>query len=263
MLESWTISTYYINQPLNIPKKWKLQRKHIRIQTLDRKFIKLNKFQNRINNRELKDLCVRFSPAHVYFSVLDYLFPERVGRKNRANYSFPIMGEYVVDVDSYLLHRWHKHIPSKSSKVCKECLESAKYLTVQACQQIEEYYNDLSIVFSGKNGFHIHVHDFKIRDWTKYNLKNPIKSHEVARFKFTKTLNFEVDCFDIHHFIVSTDPMRVITVPETLNAESGLICHYLGDRKDLERKPIEQIIKDAVPFGSVYGYPEPLLEAVI
>jgi hypothetical protein len=260
MLESWTISSYYINQPLRLPEKWKLQRKHIRIQTSDRKFIKLNKFENRINSSELGDFCVRFSPAHVYFSVLDFLFPERVGKKNRANFAYPVNGEYIVDVDSYLMHHWQRHMPSKNWDVCKECLESAKFLTLQACQQIEDYYSDLSVIFSGKNGFHIHVHDFNIRDWTRYNWKNPIKSHEVARFKFTKILNFDVDCFDRHHFIVSTDPMRIITVPETLNAESGLVCHYLGDGKDLERQSIEYIIKSSIPFGSVYGYPEPLIQ---
>lgn len=189
---------------------------------------------------------------------MNYLFPERVGKKYKANYAVPINGEYVVDVDSYLLHRWHKHNPSKSWKVCKECLESAKHLTIQACQRLEEYYSDLSVVFSGKNGFHIHVHDFKIRDWTKYNWKNPIKSHEVARFKLTKALDFDVGCFDRYHFIVSTDPMRIITVPETINSESGLICRYFGDCKDLERLSVDQIILNSVPFGTLYGYPEPL-----
>ena len=258
MINPWAISSFYINQPLQIPEKWELVRKHFRIQILDGKFVKLNKFENRINNQGLRKYCRRFFPAHVYFSVLDYLFPERVGKKYKANYAVPIKGEYVIDIDSYLLHRWHRHKPSKTWNICRECLESAKFLAVQACQQIEEYYGNLSVVFSGKNGFHIHVHDFEVRDWTRYNWRNPIKSHEVARFKFTKILNFEVDCFDRHHFIVSTDPMRIITVPETLNAESGLVCRYLGDRKDLERQSIDQIILDAVPFGSIYGYPEPL-----
>jgi hypothetical protein len=263
MLESWKISCYYIEQHLEIPNKWKLRRKHIRIQTLDKKFIKLNQFENRIKARELNDFCVRFSPSHVYFSGLDYLFPERVGKKNKANFAYPVNGEYVIDIDSYLLHRWHKHKPSKNWNICNQCLESAKYLTVKASEMLEEYYKDISIVFSGKNGFHIHVHDFKIRDWTRYNQKNPIKSHEVARFKFTKLLNFEIDCFDRHHFIVSTDPMRIITVPETLNAESGLICRYIGNRKEIERKSVDQIVKDAVPFGILYGYPEPSSKAVI
>jgi DNA primase catalytic subunit len=103
------------------------------------------------------------------------LFPERVGKKYKANYAVPINGEYVIDIDSYLLRRWHKHTMSKSWNVCKECLKNSKYLAINVCQQLEQYYSDLSIVFSGRSGFHVHVHDFKVRDWTNYNEKNPIK----------------------------------------------------------------------------------------
>lgn len=156
------------------------------------------------------------------------------------------------------MRRYHKHTASKTWKVCKECLENSKYLAINVCQTLEQNYSDLSVVFSGKSGFHVHVYDFNVHDWTKYNEKNPIKSHEVSRFKLTKTLNLDVECFDRYHFIVSSDPMRIISVPESLNAENGLICKYIGDRKDLERKSINQIILEAVPFGSLYGYPEPL-----
>jgi DNA primase catalytic subunit len=46
--------------------------------------------------------------------------------------------------------------------------------------KIEENYSDIRVVFSGKKGFHIHVHDFDVRDWTHDNEGNQIKSHEVA-----------------------------------------------------------------------------------
>jgi hypothetical protein len=258
MIQSWKITQFYRNHKLQIPSKWKIQRKHLRIRLLDGKFVKLNTFENRINVHELGKYCVKFSPTNVYFSLLNYLFPERVGKKYKANYAFPINGEYVVDIDSYLFQRKHSHFLNKTWNVCNECLKSAKHLTIQTCQEIEKYYSDISVVFSGKKGFHIYVHDFSVRDWTRYNDKNPIKCHEVARFKFTKTLSFEVACFDRHHFIVSTDPMRIITVPETLNSESGLICRFIGDRKDLERLSVEQILLNSVPLGSLYGYPEPL-----
>ena len=93
--------------------------------------------------------------------------------------------------------------------------------------------------------------------YTHYNERNPIKSHEVARFKFTKTISLETYCFDRAHFIVSTDPMRVITVPSTLNGESGLVCTYIGDRKDLELQTVDNIIANAKPVQELYGYPEP------
>jgi hypothetical protein len=51
MLESWRISRFYCNSKLEVPKMWNLSRKHFRIQTLNGRFIKLNKFRNRLNER--------------------------------------------------------------------------------------------------------------------------------------------------------------------------------------------------------------------
>ncbi len=257
MLEPWKISSFYINSALKVPTFWNLSRKHVRVKTSDNKFVKLNKFENRINAKELRDYCIRLSPVHVYFSVLDWLFPERVGKKHRANRAVPLSGEYVVDIDSYVLHRWHNHRYHKIWNICRECIEMAKELTVHTCEQIECHYSNIAIVFSGKSGFHVHVLDFNLRDWTRHHERNPIKSHEVARFKFTKTISLETYCFDRSHFIVSTDPMRVITVPSTLNGESGLVCTYIGDRKDLELQTAENIIANAMPVEALYGYPEP------
>jgi len=262
MLEPWEISSFYINSALKVPHIWNLSRKHVRVRTSDGKFVKLNKFENRINAKELRDYCVHLSPVHVYFSVLDWLFPERVGKKYKANYAVPISGEYVVDVDSYVIHKWHNHFYHKIWNVCRECVQIAKEITINACIQIEQYYSDIAIVFSGKNGFHIHVLDFDLKDWTRYNERDPIKSHEVARFKFTKTISLETYCFDRSHFIVSTDPMRIITVPSTLNAESGLVCTYIGDRKDLELQTVENIVTNASPMLQRYGYPEPVEQGI-
>jgi hypothetical protein len=51
--------------------------------------------------------------------------------------------------------------------------------------------------------------------------------------------------FDESHFKLSSDVMRVITVPESLNGESGLICSYLGDPKEFTRMSVEDIVKKA------------------
>lgn len=258
MLDSLKITTYYINSSLNVPSFWNLSRKHVRIQTTNGRFVKLNKFENRLSPRELKDYCVKLSPLHVYMSVLNWLFPERVSKKYKGNYAVPLgNGEFVVDIDSHVVHRWHKHTYSKIWKVCKRCLEVSKELTIQACSQLEWYYSDIHVVFSGKNGFHIHVLDFDIRDWTKYNYKNLVKTHEVARFKFSKIISLQTYCFDRAHFILSADPMRIITVPNTLNAETGLICTYVGNRKELELQTVENITVRSQPIKELYGYPEP------
>jgi hypothetical protein len=46
---------------------------------------------------------------HVHFSVLNWLFPERVGKKYKAEYCVPLNGEYVIDVESYLVGFKHAH----------------------------------------------------------------------------------------------------------------------------------------------------------
>lgn len=258
MLDSWKTSCFYVNSALKVPRVWNLSRKHVRVQTSDGRFVKLNKFENRVNAKELRGHCVRLSPVHVYMSVLDWLFPERVGKKYKGNYAVPFgNGEFVVDIDSYLTHRWHNHNYSRVWKVCKQCLEVSKEMTMQACRELEWYYSDVHVVFSGRNGFHIHVLDFDITDWTKINYRDLVKTHEVARFRFSKVISLQTYCFDRAHFILSVDPMRIITVPNTLNAETGLVCSYIGGSKDLELQTVENIVVNSQPVKELYGYPEP------
>jgi len=73
-----------------------LSRRHFRIYNSDERFVKLNKFENRINEKELKYLCWKLKPLHVYFSVLNWLFPEEVGKKYKARFCVPLNGEYVI-----------------------------------------------------------------------------------------------------------------------------------------------------------------------
>lgn len=166
----------------------------------------------------------------------------------------------MVDVDSYLaMKQFGRHVHRHAGRlgVCYECVEASRILAVQVCELIEEYYSKIAIVFSGRRGFHIHVFNFNLRDWARYDPRNPIKSHEVARLKFTRLLALESYSFDRHHFTISVDPMRVLSAPSTLNGETGLTCLYVGDRKDLEACTARTVVKKANPALHVYGYPEP------
>jgi hypothetical protein len=240
---------------MTIPEQWNLSRKHIRLALRNNRFVKLNRLRHRINMRSLRYFCATYAPVHVYFSVVDWLFPERVGRKHKAKYAVPIGGEYVVDVDSHNV--WVPHNHDRWRPVCTECLYISKDLTLHICEAIEENYRDIQIVFSGRRGFHIHVLDFNFRDWTYYNPRNPIKSHEVARFKYTRSLAFTRYGFNRPHFILATDPMRIITLPYSLNGQSGLVCLPIGNRRDLERLCIESLVARARD----YAHPE-LYESV-
>ena len=115
-----------------------------------------------------------------------------------------------------------------------------------ALDVVSENYSDVRVVFSGKRGFHVHVLDFEVWDWTRYDERNPLRSHEVARFLYSLELQCQVrDLFDKSHFKLSSDVMRVISIPESLNGESGLVCSYLGGPKEFSGMKVEEIIKKA------------------
>ena len=128
------IRAYYETAPLDIPNLWNLSRKHFRIVSPNRKFLKLNKCRNRINVRELRYFCIRYAPLHVYFCVLDWLFPERVGKKHRANRAVPLQGSYVFDIDNTNVWIPHNHV---EGRICKECLINSKHLAIHVCEGIE------------------------------------------------------------------------------------------------------------------------------
>jgi hypothetical protein len=170
--------------------------------------------------------------------------PERVAEKEASAYAYPIGGEYVIDIDSYLNYKKHDHRITED-RVCEVCLEGSKQLTERLLDKIGENYRDIRIVFSGKSGFHIHVLDFELRDWAIYNEKHSLKSHEVAWFRYTKFLDDAVGGFDRHHFILSCDVMRVITFPESLNGETGLVCSYICGANEFSDLKVYEILEAA------------------
>jgi len=242
---------YYSRAPLDDFNLWKFSRKHFRIELFNHKFLKLNGRRARLGIKDLRFLSSKYVPLHLYMSVLDYLFPERVSSKKNTN-AYPIGGEFVVDVDSYLYHMRHQHAFNNYS-VCLGCLEISRRLTIQVCDEISRYYSKFGIVFSGRRGFHLHVFDFDVNDWSRFDSRNPLRSHASARFKFLKIIAPTTYCFDRHHFIVSVDPLRIISVPMSINGETGLICTFIGDRKDLERRSINSIFEEARPERYVFS----------
>ena len=158
------------------PRLWN---KHFRFETRAGYFIKANRFQDRLNFKTLRRLCRNYAPPHLYMSVLNWLMPERVGEKRKAKHAYPIGGEYVVDVDANLHWRPHTHYISPEG-VCGGCLSLARDATLAILRKIEENYSDIHVVFSGRKGFHCHILDFDLRDWTYYNDRTPLKSHEAA-----------------------------------------------------------------------------------
>jgi|GEM_PF-5263490 hypothetical protein len=67
----------------------------------------------------------------------------------------------------------HKHRVEDHWFVCEECLDMSKRLTLHLCEAIQKYYSKLAVVFSGCQGFHVHVMDFDYHDWIPYREKDP------------------------------------------------------------------------------------------
>jgi hypothetical protein len=249
------VRSYYENAPLEVPGCWNLSRKHVRIVLQNGSYAKLNRYRHRLNQKSIKSLCAKYAPVHVYFSVLDWLFPERVGKKTKANHAIPVGGEYVCDIDSSNLIVPHNHRIDRN--VCLDCLYVSKDITLYTLDEIEKNYRKIQIVFSGRRGFHIHVQDFDYRDWTYCNERDLIKSHEVARYKYTMHLSSMKHGFNRAHFVLSTDPMRIISLPYSLNAVGELVCITIGDRRDLEKLNIGGLTTLASPYPYINAHPEP------
>jgi hypothetical protein len=219
--------------------------KQFKIEALDHRLICLNRMRPRLGFRSLRQLCGTYTPVHVYMSVLNWLMPERVASRRRSKGAYPIGGEYVVDVDHYLNYQYHPHHTEEES-VCLGCLSNAKQLTHEVLDVIRQYYEDIRVVFSGSKGYHIHCLDFEVTDWTHYDPRNPLKSHEVARRRFTEVIKSSCPrVFDDSHYVLSNDVTRVISFPESLNGETGLTCSYLGRPRDFERFTVKGILGKA------------------
>ena len=244
MLDRNRIRRFYINgfeetvAVRNWPRMWN---KQFRIRTVDGAFIKLNRFRDRFSFKALKRYCIHHAPASLYMSVLNWMMPERVGEKSKANRAYPIGGEYVVDVDLHLFWRPHYHYVGLDG-VCIRCLSISRDAALRVIDKVCENHSDIHIVFSGRKGFHVHVLDFDVRDWTHYDEGNPIKSHEVARFLYTRHVKRALGGFDDPHFKLSCDPMRMITFPGSLNSRSGLICTHLGGPSEFESMSMTDVL---------------------
>jgi DNA primase catalytic subunit len=183
----------------DIHRRWAgLWLKQFKVRLYDGTFISLNKLRPRFSFQSLKRYSVRFAPVNLYMSALNWLMPERVAEKSKANHAYPIGGEYVVDVDHYLNYMPHSHRTTEEG-VCEGCLENSREISLRLLDVMSSNYSKLEVVFSGRCGFHLHVLDFDPSDWTTFNEANPIKSHEVARLIYTKCLKQVCGGFDDDH----------------------------------------------------------------
>ena len=246
---------YYTGTRLNDNGLWRFPRKHFRAELRNGVFLKLNGPRRaRLDARDLQGIASRLAPRHLYMSVLNYLFPERVSGKDRTD-CYPVGGELLVDVDSYLFRKPHLHT-FDNHLVCESCLEISRRLTLEAADEIGRYYTDMAIVFSGRRGYHLHVLDFRAGDWARPNPMDPFGFQAAARFKFLRLIEPTTHVFDHIHFTVSVDPLRVASVPGSVNGETGLVCSFVGSPSDLQRRSVVSVLRESaelmvapIPYG--------------
>ena len=249
------IREYYAGTRLSDYGFWRFPRKHFRAELRNGVFVKLNGPRRaRLDARDLQGIASRLAPQHLYMSVLDYLFPERVSGKDRTD-CYPVSGELLVDVDSYLFRKPHLHA-FDNHLICEGCLEISRRLTLEAADEIGRYYTDMAIVFSGRRGFHLHVLDFQAGDWARPDPRDPFGFQAAARFRFLKLVEPVSHAFDRIHFTVSVDPLRIASVPGSINGESGLVCSLVGSVSDLERRSARSVVDNSavlavapIPYG--------------
>ena len=245
LFETDEIKRFYENwREKPVHREWlHLWRKEFRAQLPSGGFVSLNRLRNRLNFRVLKRLCIERLPVHIYQSALNWVSPNRVGFNHMSHGAYPYSrSEYVMDIDAYLNYQPHSHCTRKNEP-CIGCIQNAYDLTVKVIDVIEENYKDIKLVFSGRQGFHIHCFDFIVEDHTHMDAHNMVKSHEVARFQYTSQLAEKVpEAFDKANFDLSCDPFRVMSMPESFNAVTGMSCSYLGDSKQFKRLSVDEIL---------------------
>jgi len=240
------IRGFYRRSSTTIPSWIDAGRKHYRFELWNGRFLKLNRFENRIRPHELAKYLVRYTPKHAYMSVLSWLFPERVGGRRKANNALPLDGTFLLDLD-VKTERFHHHTLTRDG-VCEGCLRLAKFNTLRACDVIEENYQDYAIIFSGRKGFHVLI-PFDAEDWTHYRVRDPLSTQAAGRYRYAWYLKRRGVWFD---FRTSVDPLRVHSVPGSLNGDTGLIVKPIGQRRDLQERSITQILDHANPARFIH-----------
>jgi len=196
----------------------------------------LNQFKNRIRPEKLQSLLVKYAPTHAYMSVLSWLFPERVAGRQKANKAYPLNGTFLLDLD-VKTDRFHYHAMNRRG-VCEGCLCLVRFNTLNACNIVEENYREYLVVFSGRKVFHIPL-PFSAEDWTHYRVTDPLRTQAAACFKYALYLRHRGVWFD---FKISVDPLRIHSVPGSLNAETSLIVKPIRQRVDLEALSFGRIL---------------------
>lgn len=192
---------------------------------------------NVIVNRKLKDKLLYFplteleekldeyAPEDVYYDRNTYENPDKVLENlDFRNFRKYLKQELAFDIDVDNIPCTHP----KNVEVCDLCLSKAFAWTLKMKKKLEEDFNKIRLVYSGR-GFHVHVLD-----------ERAFRLTVRERGMFNKKLSrYPIDPWVSHGYI------RLIRMPYTLNAlVSRIVTPVDGERYFNPSKALPRFIKD-------------------
>lgn len=162
-------------------------------------------------------------PVRVFWSVSRWLFPKDLFSSSSSNYL--VRRGLVFDIDGKAVHSAPCQI-APGTTVCGRCLISAKEKTSQLVKLLaSEGMSDLSVVFSGRQGFHVYVLKRQLEE---------ARVKELVRLAVASGIPVDVN--------LARDPKSVATFPGSIHGLSMLRAIPV---ENLEAETPESIVRSS------------------
>ena len=197
-----------------------LKFRHFRFQTFSNKII-FRRVSDVISSpTKLRDKFIRYVPMNAYFTPVKWLNPIYVAHR-KDELDVMLSSPLYFDIDMKDL------VPSSFSE--------AKRDTNRLIEFLEEEYGRLPdlIVFSGRQGFHVHFWDWDTLDIIRLSPENRLIEFKRRRNELLALLrkrNITVD-----HGI-TPDPFRIMKIPNSLHGKTGLVAKPISEVERFDPK---------------------------
>jgi hypothetical protein len=164
------------------------------------------------------------APVRVFWSVSRWLFPKDLFSADSTNYL--VHRGLVFDIDGTAVHASPCQI-TPGMTVCRHCLVSAKEKTLGLVRLLASRgFSDLSVVFSGRQGFHVYVLRRQLDE---------ARVRELVRLAVADGIPVDAN--------LAMDPKSVVTFPGSIHGLSMLRAIPVAD---LEATTVDGIVMSAM-----------------
>ena len=174
----------------------------------------------------LKKRLIKIIPKNAYFTPVKWLNPIYVGKK-KGETDIMLSSPLYFDID-------YKHLDPPT-------FENALITAKELCNYIKDEYGSMpdKVIFSGKQGFHVHHSKWDENEILKKSPEHRINDFIKERKKITEKLHKRNILIDP---TVTPDPYRILKISHTLHGDTGLIA------SNVENLNTFNPIKDSVFF---------------